>query len=158
MNASSPHVENREKLTRFIRSEMMGPCLTGNDRLDCAGEISFDKREDANKPWTQKETGDEIIRQDTPVNRYGLGVLYPPKVPHDEVASTDNEGSEEEIEITAAEEVPKATEIKSVGKAENYISDTDDFDLSLTKYPAAVKYGYQFSGRTAGRFHIVDNC
>lgn len=132
MTAFSPHIENRERLVQFIRSEMMGPCLAGDDRLDCTGEINFEKWEDANKPWIQKETGDEIIRRDTPVNRYGLGVLYPPNIPHEEVISTDNEGTEEETESAAVEEVPKTTEIKSVGKAENDISDSDDFDLSLT--------------------------
>lgn len=128
----SPHIENREKLVRFIRSEMMGPCLPGNDKLDCSGEITIEKWEDAGKPWVQKETGDEIIRRDTPVNRYGLGVLYPPQVPHEEAASTDNQEPEETAKSAEDTVELKATEIKTVGRAENDASDSDDFDLSLT--------------------------
>jgi len=130
MNKALPHIKNREKLVTFIRSEMMGPCLSGDDTLDCSGEITFEKWEDARRPWVQKETGDEIIRRDTPVNRYGLGVLYPPQIPHEEVSSTDNVETEETI--NNGEEDQQITKIKSVGKSENNISDTDDFDLSLT--------------------------
>ena len=128
----SPHIENREKLVQFIRSEMMGPCLSGNDKLDCSGEITIEKWKDAGKPWVQKETGDEIIRRDTPVNRYGLGVLYPPQMPHEETFSADNEEPEETVESAEDAEEEKATEIKTVGRVENDVSDSDDFDLSLT--------------------------
>jgi len=131
MTTSHPHIENREKLASFIRSEMMGPCLTGNDKLDCSGEIRIEKWEDAGRPWVQKESGDEIIRRDTPVNRYGLGVLYPLQVPHEEITSTDSDESESSLEITEDQE-GKTTVITSVGKSENNICDSDDFDLSLT--------------------------
>ena len=131
MVTSSPHIKNRDKLIQFIRSEMIGPCLTG-DKLDCSGEIQFEKWEDANKPWVQKENGDEIIRKETPVNRYGIGVLYPPQVAHDESAPSDNVESDGMIESTSSEGEIGIAEIKTVGKPENDISDTDDFDLSLT--------------------------
>lgn len=131
MNTSSPHIENREKLIQFIRSEMIGPCLTG-DRLDCSGEIQFEKWEDAGRPWVQKETDDEIIQRDTPVNRYGLGVLYPPQQSHEETASSDNEEPDELTEKNIHAEEQKIPEIKSVGKLEKDISDADDFDLTLT--------------------------
>lgn len=127
-----PHIENREKLRQFICSEMMGPCLTGDDRLDCSGEIKFEKKEDSYKPWIQKETGDEIIREDTPVSRYGIGVLYPPQVSHEETAPADYEDSDGVSEDIDYHEGQQVTKIKSVGKSEYDISDTDDFDLSLT--------------------------
>lgn len=126
-----PHIENREKLTQFIRSEMMGPCLTGNDKLDCSGEIKLENKVEAGKAWVQGETGDEIIRYDTPVTRYGIGVLYPPQVSHEETAPADNNASVG-VSEEAGEEERKVPEIKSVGKSEYDISDTDDFDLSLT--------------------------
>lgn len=132
MATSLSHIENREKLTQFIRSEMMGPCLTGEDRLDCSGEIRIGKWEEAGKPWVQKETGDEIIRHDTPVNRYGIGVLYPPQVTHEEIAPADNEAPDGKTEEAESKEEQKVPEIKSVGRSEFDVSDTDDFDLSLT--------------------------
>jgi hypothetical protein len=131
MTTPSPHIENREKLVHFIRSEMIGPCLTG-DKLDCSGEIKIEKWEDAGRPRVQKENGDEIISKETPVNRYGIGVLYPRQVLHEETLSTDKEGPADLRENTGDDEEQKITEIKSVGKLENEISDTDDFDLSLT--------------------------
>lgn len=132
MTTSLPHIKNRERLVQFIRSEMIGPCLTGEDKLDCSGEIKIEKWEDAGKPWVQKESGDEIIRQETPVNRYGIGVLYPPQVPHEETSSTDISESDGIQNGTEGKNDEKFVEIKSVGKSENNISDTDDFDLSLT--------------------------
>ena len=132
MTTSKLHIENRKKLVQFIRSEMMGPCLEG-DRLDCSGELHFEKWDDAGKPWVQKESGDEIIRRDAPVNRYGIGVLYPPEASHEETASSDIEVQEPDGQTTAGREPEGGViKIKSVGKQENGISDTDDFDLSLT--------------------------
>ena len=130
MKTTSPHIENRDRLVKFIRSEMMGPCLTG-DNLDCSGEINFESWEQARKPWIQKGNGDEIIRKETPVNRYGIGVLYPQKAAHEEAVSSDTDDPDGEL-VAASEERETATEIKSLGKKGDDSSDTDDFDLSLT--------------------------
>jgi len=131
MNTLSPHIDNREEFIQFIRSEMIGPCLSG-DSLDCSGEIKFEEWEDADGPWIQKETRDEIIHRETPVNRYGIGVLYPPQISHEEVLPSGNDGTEGQKGNISGEEDEKNTEVKCYGRREEEISDSDDFDLSLT--------------------------
>ncbi|MBC2705605.1 helicase-related protein [Desulfobacula sp.] len=139
MDTESVHIENRNKLVRFLKSEIMGPCKVG-EPLDCSGSIHFESWKDANKPWIQKESLDEIIKKETPINRYGIGVLYPPSISHDEIQSSDVEAAEDSLGI----ETETSVEINSVGKSDNVASDTDDFDLSLTNTVQPSSMGISF--------------
>jgi hypothetical protein len=144
MESLSPHVDNREKLVKFIRSEMMGPSLVGQP-LDCTAEVAFEKWEDAVVPWVQKENGDEIIQRETPVNKYGIGVLYPQGQSHEEVVTADiadNDTLEEYKEELDTKD--SATKIQSIGKHEADQGDSDDFDLTLTSTLQPSSMGISF--------------
>ena len=139
MDSKPSHIENRDKLVQFLKSEIMGPCQTG-ETLDCSQKIRFENWGEANKPWIQKESLDEIIRKETPVNRYGIGVLFPHSVTHDEIQSSDIE-----TENNLTDEDPESpVKIEAVGKSGNVISDTDDFDLSLTNTMQPSSMGISF--------------
>ena len=70
------HITNRNKIVEFLKSELVGPCLNGEE-LDVTTEITFSDWKSAFKPWIQKGTREEIIQGETPTTRYGIGVLYP---------------------------------------------------------------------------------
>nr|WP_319492540.1 helicase-related protein [uncultured Desulfobacter sp.] len=140
LKSESEHILNRERLTAFLKSEIMGPCTEGED-LECSGPISFEKWEDAMKPWIQKNSHDEIIKRETPVNRYGIGVLYPPQVAHPEIQSSD---VSEDQEMPEQGELSDSFDMKPIGKPENVVSDADDFDLSLTNTLQPSSMGISF--------------
>ncbi|SDU50336.1 helicase-related protein [Desulfobacula phenolica] len=153
MKSESSHIPNRERLVQFLKSEIMGPCIKG-EKLDCSGIIHFENWEDALKPWIQKGTRDEIIKRETPVNRYGIGVLYPPRVRHDEIQSSDISADPEMVEEdTTADSV----KMEAVGKSENIASDSDDFDLSLTNTVQPSSMGVSFLAELPENSKIIIN-
>lgn len=146
MKSGSLHIENRKKLVEFVRSELMGPCLCGEE-LDCSGEIIFENWKSADKPWIQKENHDEIIQRETPVNRYGIGVLYPVNCQHEEQPDADMEGEAPvaEFQMEGYDASPAdAAEIKTLGNAEEESGDPDDFDLSLANTLQPSSMGITF--------------
>ncbi len=140
LNSESEHILNRERLITFLKSEIMGPCTEG-DELDCSSNILFEKWEDAMKPWIQKDSRDEIIKRETPANRYGIGVLYPPQVAHHEIQSSDVDKAQE---MPDQDEFSDSFEMKPIGRPENVASDSDDFDLSLTNTLQPSSMGISF--------------
>lgn len=67
---------NRRYIVDALRRELVGPSPTGKE-IDCTVPIKFSSFEDANGPWVQKDTGEEILQRDPPTKRYGIGVLHP---------------------------------------------------------------------------------
>jgi len=70
------HVENRERIIKALREEMIGPAPIGEE-VDCGREIVFDTAEASRNPYRQKGTGEEILQREAPLIRYGAGILYP---------------------------------------------------------------------------------
>jgi hypothetical protein len=143
MNLGISHIENRKKLVGFLRSELMGPCLYGEE-LDCSGEIYFETWKDADKPWIQKENHDEIINRETPVNRYGIGVLFPIRLKHEENPDSDIEVGGPITEVEAERYGVTPPEIKTLGRPEEESGDADDFDLSLANTLQPSSMGISF--------------
>jgi hypothetical protein len=79
------HIENRDKILRALREELVGPSPQGEE-IDCSQPISFQQPADSYGPWRQKGSGEEILQRDPPCKRYGVGVLYP--------AATSSEGED----------------------------------------------------------------
>lgn len=136
------HVANREVIIQELRKELVGPSPYGEE-LDCTGDIVFEDKRLAYRPYRQLGTGEEIISQgETPCKRYGVGVLYPIGISSsDEFTTTEEDGSEalegllqesgelalqEEVETQASEETaPQWPDDRPVEGAE-----PDDFDVS----------------------------
>ncbi|MCX6840200.1 MAG: hypothetical protein NTX35_20665, partial [Verrucomicrobia bacterium] len=103
------HIKNRNKLLAAIAGEVFGPgssfdgvedaLMTGAKEFDIDGKISFSSWEDysAVRPVV-RGTGDEILKDERPLGRYGLGVLFP------EVEGQNDNGDNEDDGILTAEE------------------------------------------------------
>ncbi|MFF5364634.1 helicase-related protein [Streptomyces scabiei] len=70
--AEHDRTAGRDKITKALRDELLGPAPAGKP-LD---KFTFEKKEDSYGPWTNAATGEEILERD-PLIRYGVGVLYP---------------------------------------------------------------------------------
>jgi hypothetical protein len=130
------HMENRRRIIQALREELVGPSPQGNE-IDCSGEIKFSEQEESYGPWKQKGNGEEILLRDTPVKRYGVGVLYPlgaayETAPEEETAAAtagNPEVSSSEDPLTSKglkdiEEIEKRSERGGIEP------DVDDFDLT----------------------------
>lgn len=84
------HIANRRRIIAALRAELVGPSPEGRE-LDCSGDVVFPTVPDSYGPWRQKGSGEEILQRDPPMKRYGVGVLYPFKMP-DTTATDDATG------------------------------------------------------------------
>ncbi len=72
MSSMNKNVKNREEIIQVLVRELVGPSPDGKP----LNSLSFENKEDAYGPFFDKETGEEIIQQDTPSKRYGIAVLH----------------------------------------------------------------------------------
>jgi hypothetical protein len=103
------HIKNRTKMLAAIAGEIFGPgssfdgkedpLMTGAKEFDIDGIISFSSWEDysAVRPVV-KGTGEEILKDERPLGRYGLGVLFP-----EVEGQTENDDAEDDETLTAEE-------------------------------------------------------
>ncbi len=61
----SVHIANREIVIRALREELVGPSPQG-EQIDCRGEVAFTETQQSYGPWTQLESGEEILQRDPP--------------------------------------------------------------------------------------------
>jgi hypothetical protein len=73
------HVANRDKVIAEIRKELVGPSPSG-EPIEISPAMRFTSWEQFNGPYYQADNGEEILIQDSPSTRYGIGVLYPQRV------------------------------------------------------------------------------
>jgi len=121
----------------LLREELIGPSTLGA-HINEDTEIAFATWKDAQGPWRRKDSDEEILSNDPPSVRYGVGVLYPLSVDLlDEFNSKPDDNYNNELKVD--DERPLITEdavkdideiakrLDSAGENEN-----DDFDLSST--------------------------
>jgi hypothetical protein len=104
-DAVSSHLRNRDLLAAAIAGEVFGPgsslevegSLLGKPTaFDLSKTVVFpDQKEHRNNRPVDKATGEEILREDRPLNRYGMGVLFPEE---------DEQIREEEDDLNASAE------------------------------------------------------
>lgn len=75
-----PNIANRDAVLRALREELVGPCPLGQE-IDCTQAIHFENPEAAYRPYQQLGSREEILQRDSPIKRYGIGVLYPMEAP-----------------------------------------------------------------------------
>jgi len=77
------HHAGREAVVEALKAELVGPDPRG-EPLDTSAPVVFDSAKDSYGPWVELQTGEEILQSDRPTGRYGIGVLYPRKLPAQE--------------------------------------------------------------------------
>ncbi|NNB93704.1 helicase [Corallococcus exiguus] len=87
----SVQIGNREKVLASLRRELVGPAPAGKE-LNLSAPIHFETRPDSYGPWREQGTGEEVLTGDRPCKRYGVGVLYPMRVPDEELAVSQEPG------------------------------------------------------------------
>lgn len=135
-------VTNRDAVINALRQELVGPDPRGSD-LDTSVSPVFETMKDANGPWREKGTGQEILVRDRPCKRYGVGVLYPagarPPVSEitDTAASEGRDGAEvadearDKLLDEHAQESIAAIQERAERNSRDARDDGDALDLSL---------------------------
>ena len=140
------NIENRERLLTAMREELTGPSPVG-DEIDCTGELKFPTFREAYQPRRQQRSGEEILFNSSPLQRYGVGVLYPAKQPFVESSAelntneveTDHLPDEEET-LPDPEALGQFPDLSGGGQE----VEMDDFDLSMANSYQPSTLGLSF--------------
>ena len=141
------HKANRNQVLSYLRYELAGPwkpwdggppVIPTGTELDISGDVKFDEKEAAYRPFVQAGTGEEILQRDRPCKRYGVGVLYPIGValesdpnlegaaePAAEEVATEDEARVEPLTVAGEETIKRLADRQGSAEAED-----DDFDLT----------------------------
>ncbi|WEO97180.1 helicase-related protein [Streptomyces sp. FXJ1.172] len=139
----------REVIVEALRRELLGPAPDGKPLT-----LPFADKESSYGPWTDPESGEEILERN-PLVRYGVGVLYP---------APTNSGQQQPDEQTELPglfepEVPDGSEL-----APNLVlptatgpADDADFDLSGAneRKPTAVGLSFMLERSNTGGLEIL---
>ncbi|BCX47647.1 helicase protein [Haloferula helveola] len=119
------HLENRDLLVSAIVGEVFGPgssleaeqnLLDEPTEFDLSKPVTFaDQKEHRSNRPVDKATGEEILREDRPLNRYGMGVLFPEE---DEVVQEDDEERNASAEASAGPEEDGGEEAEEKAREE----------------------------------------
>lgn len=135
---AAPHIRNRDALTEQLRAELAGPepanRVPSERHVDWDGSLAHVKADDRG-PFRQAGTGEEILTRGTPVQRYGVGVLYPL---HDddkgEIDPEDSAGADAEADAAEDRKGDRLPDDDGSAAPSPRIraieDDRDDFDLS----------------------------
>ncbi len=154
---NSVHIENRELLVEQLRQELVGPAPAGEE-IDTSGPIR-NISEDDRSPYRQEGSGEEILTRDRPTQRYGIGVLYPPRTRDDDPAlegEPENEDPLPESEVVVAQP-PVSTDDDAAPSAElrAHESDRDDFDISSANTLRPSSMGVSFLAELSPQSTVV---
>ena len=104
-NDLNEHLKNREWMVASLAGEIFGPggkyAEWKNDLYkDCAtltpiDGMTFETWEDYQKRHTDSVTGEEILKEESPSRRYGVGLLYPEE-PETRINDSNDEQAEAE--------------------------------------------------------------
>ena len=103
----------RGKILSYLKEEVVGPRTTG-EKLDTSITNVFTEKGVAQGPWVDSQSGQEILYNLKPSDRYGAGVLHPRRdslqtIENDEVLPEEDE---EEIEFPAeSDDLPPSDDV-----------------------------------------------
>jgi hypothetical protein len=126
-------IEARKRVIRALHEELVGPSPQGKP-IDCSKTLRFPDWDAAAGPYRQEDSGEEILTGDRPVKRYGIGVLYPIRLPVEQEPEV-TVGEEAALEAIAEENRdrdPERPAPKVMGRTRG-LSDTEsDADMPLS--------------------------
>jgi hypothetical protein len=125
------HEENRRGILQALHASLVGPNPMGEE-IDCSSAIDLPDWSEANGPYVQKSSREEILLKDSPRIQYGVGVLYPIGSTVDEETEVDADAITDDQE--RIKDLPAAAQEAFDAIAERnepYQSDVSD-DLNLS--------------------------
>ena len=149
------HIKNRDKLINFIKSDLVGPMKDYEGLLftpiDTNQKIIFNDRDDANKLFCDKDSGEEILfmwdNAFNPLKTYSAGILYPvgATIGSDNEKDEIDDDTEDEIEIL--EPVLSSNESEKLEKKVKNLDDDQQIDVSAVneRKPSAIALSFRFS-------------
>lgn len=133
------YLDGRESVVNALRCELVGPDPRGRE-LDFSKAVKFDSPADSYGPWRQQGSGEEVLQDGRPTQRYGVGVLYaaqdkPPTetdpLETPPVTVTTGDGSPDLVSADARRRID--AQVEQVAAAAAAVSDSesaDDFDIA----------------------------
>jgi len=152
------HIKNRQIIINEIRKELVGPSNIGKE-LDTSKKVEFPSWKEAKGPWVDKKTKQEILINDLPAKRYGVGILFPYKaiVEDDDIDSIPGEDKkglselDENRESTISDKNYKqiSNTLNKVGGTRDDGDKQDDgFEVSLSNSYRPCSMGISFLAKT----------
>ncbi len=148
------NLKNRDWLKSILKAEIIGPDNYPNDEsviIDDAEIVNL-REEDLYKPKAQRN-GEEILWQDSPLKRYGAGILFPADITEmlelsveEDISPFDNsddDGGEYDDVLTDSKK-----NMKNNNSSTKIASDeSEDYDVSLTNAhrPSAMGMSFMMS-------------
>ncbi|GHC28364.1 helicase-related protein [Aidingimonas halophila] len=130
-----------------LKREMLGPDPAG-EPLSVKPFVVM-QPEELHRNWVVAETGEEILRE-TPLLRYGTGILYPKDAVEGEVeVGSETYGSEPDSDIETSEEPSEGFENPDDDQEEPGEDQGYDLDLSLSNARLPRSMALSFLGDTA---------
>jgi len=127
------YIESRDDVLDSLKRELVGPDPRGS-KVDCSKTITFSSKYDVSGPNIQLVNDEEIIKVESPVQRYGVGVLYPIAKDIDEaelLAELESSGLELQGDdgIAIDSKMQKGLEKISKNKSTEGDDSVEDFDI-----------------------------
>ncbi|WP_208116006.1 helicase-related protein [Labedaea rhizosphaerae] len=153
-------MEARDIVQAAVRREVFGPPqgeAPMGKPIDCSGPTySFDKKEDADGQFHDRDTLEEVLTRSDPIRRYGIGVLFGGASTAG-TAIADEEpvvipGLAENEDNPDADQPPVTVE----GRLRHDEADSDDFDLSDAnrRRPAAMAISFKVRVPVGGALSV----
>jgi hypothetical protein len=160
-------VEARGIVEAGLRRELFGPEADGTplgNPIDCSKlSIKFPTKAEANGPFHDRETLEEVLTRSDPLRRYGVGVLYSGGAPSGGSTSVAGEDSSEDSDdpivisgLPESDENPTQPPPDKKGSVRQDQADSDDFDLSDAnrRKPSAMAVSFKVRVPSSGRIHL----
>lgn len=151
----------RPLILKALEAELVGPEPLGMP-LSLNPAPSFATWKDANGPWHDLETGEEILTRDGPAQRYGVGVLYPPETQASDVAINPS-GQGDDGRPSISDEIEEEASVNvDVHTTRGFRTgeDGDDFDLTATNQyrPSAMAISFLAELPAGSQLHAHTDC
>jgi len=153
------NLNNREWLLKRLRAEIIGPDPAGDPVIVDKSKAKLMTWEEFRKPKRQ-QNGEEILWQDSPIKRYGAGILFPKEVTELKQLAEEAQTSPEDFpdsepgpDVRVDEIIEKKVE-EDFSRIKIAADDTDDYDVTLANAyrPSAIGAGQE--GSQNGRWKV----
>jgi hypothetical protein len=153
--------EARDIVEAAVRREVFGPLVSDEPAgkpIDCSGPTyTFDRKEDADGQFHDRDTLEEVLTRSDPIRRYGIGVLFSGASSGGSVIADEEPASIPGLAECEDNPDPDQAPIVVDGKLRHDVADPDDFDLSDAnrRRPAAMAISFKVRVPSGGALQVA---